>query len=217
MGYAAIGIPLMLLYLSSVGSLLSDCARGVFTPSLCCCLCSNCGYCCYDEKRMQDKERRTREKREQKERGQEWSYVRRTVPAPRASHCECLAPLVFCFAVLVVYICVGALVLCHLETSSSYLDGIFFCFMTLSTIGFGDSGVPYGVFSEESNQNRAEGNAIFWLSSLYILVGMALTSMCFNILHYEVVRRFKHNESSGGDGAEADKTTARPANNAVDS
>lgn len=32
---------------------MSRCARGVFTRALCCCLCSNCGYCCYDERRME--------------------------------------------------------------------------------------------------------------------------------------------------------------------
>lgn len=53
MGYASLGIPLTLVYLSSAGGLLSRCARGVFTRALCCCLCSNCGYCCYDERRMQ--------------------------------------------------------------------------------------------------------------------------------------------------------------------
>lgn len=66
-GYAALGIPLMLIYLSSVGSVLSWCARSVFSRSLCCCLCSKCGYCCYDEKLMQEKERRMRLKREQRE------------------------------------------------------------------------------------------------------------------------------------------------------
>lgn len=52
-GYASLGIPLTLVYLSSAGGLLSRCARGVFTRALCCCLCSNCGYCCYDERRME--------------------------------------------------------------------------------------------------------------------------------------------------------------------
>lgn len=67
MGYAMIGIPLTLLYLSSVGSILSRVARGVFSRALCCCLCSNCGYCCYDEKRMEEKERRMKKKRQQME------------------------------------------------------------------------------------------------------------------------------------------------------
>nr|CAI5852332.1 unnamed protein product [Callosobruchus analis] len=67
MGYAMVGIPLTLLYLSSVGSILSRVARGVFSRALCCCLCSNCGYCCYDEKRMAEKEKRMKKKRQQME------------------------------------------------------------------------------------------------------------------------------------------------------
>jgi len=65
--YAALGIPLMLLYLSAVGGLLARCARGVFTRALCCCLCSKCGYCCYDERQMQDRERRMRRRRQELE------------------------------------------------------------------------------------------------------------------------------------------------------
>lgn len=239
MGYAAVGIPLMLLYLSSVGSLLSNCARGVFTRSLCCCLCSNCGYCCYDEKRMQEKERRMRKKREQKEyekqiqtlsHNQEPFYVRspsstfttstsnnlvegdgiKTQASSTVLDSEYLnnddssepsgnflAPLSFCLLIMVAYICVGAFVLCRLETSWSYLDGIFFCFMTLSTIGYGDSVPPSSVLSTNTNQSRTEG---FWFCSLYILTGMALTAMCFNVVHDEIVHRLNHrfDESSGG-------------------
>ncbi|EDW00384.1 GH12835, partial [Drosophila grimshawi] len=65
--YAFFGIPLTLVYLSSTGSILAKVAREVFSKALCCCLCSNCGYCCYDEKRMAEKERRMKRKRQQEE------------------------------------------------------------------------------------------------------------------------------------------------------
>lgn len=112
---------------------------------------------------------------------------------------NCLAPISFCFAVKVIYICGGALVLCNLETSWTYLDGIFFCFMTLSTIGFGESVPPQSGLSTNINLIRTEQNLIVWFTSLYILVGMALTAMCFNILYYEVVRRLKHNDNESSD------------------
>lgn len=255
MGYAALGIPLMLIYLSSIGSLLSGCARGVFTKSICCCLCSNCGYCCYDEKMMQEKEHKMRKKREQKEYEQQIQsvhlhqepfYMRSPsstfttstsnnihspvcvdtdelkMSATRASsifmdsdclssnlsaapyikhekvpYGSCLAPISFCFVIMVGYICGGSAVLCHLEHSLSFLDSIFFCFMTLSTIGFGDSIPASSVFTTKSNQNIIEGNIAIWFCSLYILVGMALTAMCFNVVHDEVVYRLKihYNES----------------------
>ncbi|KAG8321064.1 hypothetical protein J6590_054199 [Homalodisca vitripennis] len=254
MGYAALGIPLMLIYLSSMGSLLSNCARHIFTRSLCCCLCSNCGYCCYDEKRMQEKERRMRKKREQKEYEQQMQtithhqepfYVRSPsstfttstsnnlhspvrvesdgikMAATRASStvldseclsadtsviepksfkdgANCLAPLTLCFLIMIFYICGGAVILCRLESSWSFLDSIFFCFMTLSTIGFGDSIPSASVLSTKIGPNRTGGSLIIWFCSLYILAGMALTAMCFNVVHDEIVHKLKHhyNESS---------------------
>ncbi|CAH2238887.1 jg13695 [Pararge aegeria aegeria] len=57
-GYAVIGIPLTLLYLSVVGALLSRLARSVFSQALCCCLCSKCGYCCLDERTIAVKNRK---------------------------------------------------------------------------------------------------------------------------------------------------------------
>lgn len=251
MGYAAVGIPLMLIYLSSMGSLLSNCARHIFTRSLCCCLCSNCGYCCYDEKRMQEKERRMRKKREQKEYEQQMQtlrhhqepfYVRspsstfttstsnnlhspvrvesdgikmaatRTCSTVLDSEClsadtsvveakdegNCLAPLTLCFLTMITYICGGAIVLCRLDSSWTFLDSIFFCFMTLSTIGFGDSIPSASVLSTKIGPNRSGGSLIIWFCSLYILAGMALTAMCFNVVHDEIVHKLKHhyNETS---------------------
>lgn len=60
--------------------------------------------------------------------------------------------------------------------------------MTLSTIGFGDSIPSTSVLST----NRSGGSLIIWFCSLYILVGMALTAMCFNVVHDEIVHKLKH-------------------------
>jgi hypothetical protein len=97
------------------------------------------------------------------------------------------------------YICGGAVVLTRLE-EWTFLEGSYFCFMSLSTIGFGDL-VPGGIISYHlANRNSSgrnagsfgSGNGTVWFCSLYILSGMALTAMCFNILHDEIVHRLKH-------------------------
>lgn len=80
--YATIGLPVMYMYLSSMGSLLSNCARHVFSRTLCCCLCSKCGYCCYDEKLMEEKERRMKRKRQQRE------YQQQIAAAMTARHSQ---------------------------------------------------------------------------------------------------------------------------------
>ncbi|CAD1476277.1 unnamed protein product, partial [Heterotrigona itama] len=143
-GYASLGIPLTLVYLSSTGGLLSRCARGVFTRALCCCLCSNCGYCCYDERRMEEKERRMRKKRQQEELAQQQQqqlqlqepfYVRanastftstveiKTSPKDEVSslgsgdrpNVTILAPISICLGAMLCYIVAGAFTLHKLD------------------------------------------------------------------------------------------------------
>jgi len=92
-----------------------------------------------------------------------------------------LAPICLCLCMMIVYIVIGAFVLYKLE-EWPLLDGIYFCFMALSTIGFGDL-VP-GL--------RKESTATLWFCSIYIMSGMALTAMCFNVLHDEIMHRIKH-------------------------
>lgn len=92
-----------------------------------------------------------------------------------------LAPILLCFSMMVIYIVLGALALIRLE-GWTFLDGIYFCFMSLSTIGFGDM-LP-GL--------RKEANLTTWFCSAYIMSGMALTAMCFNVVHEEIVHRIKH-------------------------
>ncbi|XP_025405389.1 uncharacterized protein LOC112679716 [Sipha flava] len=232
MVYALIGIPLMLVYLSSIGGLLAWCARGIFTRSLCCCLCSKCGYCCYDEKLMEEKERRMKLKRERKEydmhmktfsgHALEPYYVRpgdaddvfqrvsdraaamtassaaatSTAPAatstsPSIAAAEMAAdsasfvPLLLVgFAFMSAYIGCGAAVLHRLDTGGkTYLDCVFFCFMLLSTIGYGGSSRPL--------EMTLTSTVTVWFCSVYILSGMALTAMCFNIVHHGVSTKLK--------------------------
>ncbi|XP_003489462.1 TWiK family of potassium channels protein 7-like [Bombus vosnesenskii] len=214
-GYASLGIPLTLVYLSSAGGLLSRCARGVFTRALCCCLCSNCGYCCYDERRMEEKERRMRKKRQQEELAQQQQqlqlqepfYVRanastftstveiKTSPKDEVSslgsgdrpNVTILAPISICLGAMLCYIVAGAFTL-HKLDGWSFVDASYFCFMSLSTIGFGDM-VPGSYPRQSLYESR---NVTIWFCSFYIMSGMALTAMCFNILHDEIVHRLSH-------------------------
>ncbi|XP_036339419.1 signaling mucin MSB2-like [Rhagoletis pomonella] len=212
--YAIFGIPLTLVYLSSTGGILAKVAREVFSKALCCCLCSNCGYCCYDEKRMAEKERRMKRKRQQEELRkqqaalQEPYFVHDSFPTTEKQSnlagsgtqmlppdidslsasesrgsmhgLSILAPILLCLSMMVIYILIGAVVLYRLE-DWPILDGIYFCFMSLSTIGFGDM-LP-GL--------RRESTATTWFCSIYIMSGMALTAMCFNVIHEEIVHRIK--------------------------
>lgn len=228
-GYAVIGIPLTLLYLSVVGALLSRLARSVFSRALCCCLCTKCGYCCLDERTMTSKEHKEKVRRHDDYRSQtlhlqEPYYVRSpsgTIISASQAHgvsssakdksqslnflrdCDSmsctdtdskmslrglsiLAPISLCLAAIFVYIFFGAFVLYQLEGWSP-IDGVYFCFMSLSTIGFGH-------LAPGATQNNGASSGTIWFCSIYIMTGLALTAMCFNVLHDEIVHRLRHHE-----------------------
>lgn len=62
------------------------------------------------------------------------------------------------------------------------MDGSYFCFISLSTIGFGDI-VPGDKIYGKGNDFYTE---VFELSfvfcSIYLMLGMALIAMCFNLM-----------------------------------
>lgn len=72
------------------------------------------------------------------------------------------------------YVCGGAVLFSEWE-EWDMLDGSYFCFISLSTIGFGDI-VPGGtVYSENIEVS-------FIVCSMYLMLGMALIAMCFNLM-----------------------------------
>ncbi|XP_021937709.1 uncharacterized protein LOC110838648 [Zootermopsis nevadensis] len=99
-------------------------------------------------------------------------------------------PISLCLLIIVVYICGGALLFNRLE-NWTFLEGSYFCFTSLGTIGFGDL-IPglyhsYQVqYQTSASHSSAEQLSVF-ASSAYILVGMALIAMCFNLVQDEVV------------------------------
>ncbi|XP_022115266.2 potassium channel subfamily K member 18-like [Pieris rapae] len=229
-GYAVVGIPLTLLYLSVVGALLSRVVRSIFSRTLCCCLCVKCGYCCLDESTISSRERKEKVRRPEDYRTQtlhlqEPYYVRSPsgtiISASQANSlstnsikdknvglsflrdCDSmsctdtdskvslngfsiLAPISLCLAAIFTYISFGALILYQLEGWSP-VDGIYFCFMSLSTIGFGH-------LAPGMTQRNGASSGTVWFCSIYIITGLALTAMCFNILHDEIVHRLRHHE-----------------------
>ncbi|KFM74853.1 Two pore potassium channel protein sup-9, partial [Stegodyphus mimosarum] len=86
--------------------------------------------------------------------------------------------------ILVGYISGGA-VLFSLWEGWGFLDGSYFCFVTLSTIGFGDLVPGDSVISEGGSQEKLV------MCSLYLLFGMALIAMCFNLMQEEVIHKVR--------------------------
>ncbi|XP_015927814.1 potassium channel subfamily K member 18-like isoform X2 [Parasteatoda tepidariorum] len=93
---------------------------------------------------------------------------------------EVSVPITLCISIVVGYICGGAILFSYWE-GWDYSDSCYFCFITLTTIGFGDMVPGTAVLSEESQ-------LALGLCSLYLLFGMALLAMSFNLVQEEVTK-----------------------------
>ena len=90
-------------------------------------------------------------------------------------------PLTITMIVIGGYIFGGA-VLFGLWEGWDWLQSAYFCFITLSTIGFGDV-VPGTDF--ENSQAQAQ----LLLGSIYVMFGMAILSMCFSLMQDEIIAK----------------------------
>merc|ERR1719189_3135695 len=90
-------------------------------------------------------------------------------------------PIILSTLLVVVYIIGGAFLFREWE-GWSLLDSSYFCFITLTTIGFGDL-VP--------DQNDTDGEIRIALNALYLLFGIALICMSFNLVQEEVIKNVK--------------------------
>lgn len=102
---------------------------------------------------------------------EEWEEINKTA-----------VPLTVSLGIIGLYIVGGAVLFKYWEgwdTSQS----AYFCFITLSTIGFGDV-TPGRDFSDPT------ANAKLIMGTLYSLFGMAILSMCFTLMQEEMLAKF---------------------------
>ncbi|KAJ9596728.1 hypothetical protein L9F63_012251 [Diploptera punctata] len=93
-------------------------------------------------------------------------------------------PIWLCVFLVVTYILCGAALFMQWERWE-FLDSAYFCFITLTTIGFGDF-VP-----AKRVQNMDGAEISIALCSLYLLFGIALLAMSFNLVQEEVINNVK--------------------------
>lgn len=94
-------------------------------------------------------------------------------------------PIYFCFLLVVLYMLSGAFMF-YVWEGCSILDGAYFCFVTLSTIGFGD------IIPEKSlTANQTESKKRIILVVLYVLGGMTLIAMSFNIIYEQLAFKLR--------------------------
>ena len=91
-------------------------------------------------------------------------------------------PITTCLLVLLGYIMLGAALFSVWE-GWTILDGAYFCFTSLMTIGFGDfvPGDSY-IYNNSAAVSAVEGNAKMVLGAVYLLLGLAIIAMVFNLM-----------------------------------
>ncbi|GBP18819.1 TWiK family of potassium channels protein 18 [Eumeta japonica] len=83
-------------------------------------------------------------------------------------------PISVCVSILVGYVIFGSMIFGMWEKWDQ-LDGAYFCFISLSSIGFGDFVPGERVYTPTIETS-------FIVCSLYLMLGMALVAMCFNLM-----------------------------------
>lgn len=88
--------------------------------------------------------------------------------------------LIACLFLYVVLICLPAVIFCHTE-GWSYQDAHYFCFISLTTIGFGDH-----VVGDSENRNVYRTQWTKWvfkiLTTFYLLCGLSIIAIVFNVI-----------------------------------
>lgn len=93
-------------------------------------------------------------------------------------------PMWLTLLIMTAYILGGAVMFTIWEQDWNFLEGSYFCFITLSTIGFGDF-VPGTSLDSWAAQEK-------WIMCcFYLLFGMAMQAMCFHLMQEEVRDRFR--------------------------
>ena len=97
-------------------------------------------------------------------------------------------PLWICAVLVVSYVLGGAGLFSTWE-KWGFLDSAYFCFVTLATIGFGDF-VPRS--SQKAGFGGYSDEISIALCSVYLLFGISLLVMTFNLMQEEVSQRVRN-------------------------
>ncbi|KAL3856949.1 hypothetical protein ACJMK2_011655 [Sinanodonta woodiana] len=172
MVYAVIGIPLMLLCVTNIGSILASCVRALYGRTLCISCRRNVvrffkrkiGRSNVSISRIEFNVKSNRNEGVTTEHHHVTEEVR--------------VPILLSLILMVWYVIFGAIMFSIWEKDWDMLIGSYFCFTTLSTIGFGDF-VP-GHHNEDWNDHAKQVGC-----ALYVLLGLSLVAMCFDLIQNE--------------------------------
>lgn len=206
MFYALLGIPLTLLCLTNIGSSFAHCFR-FFYKYLCQFMVCLCCPSSYRKKRtfqgptnttttpgsmrsVSSKRSKPRDADislvEQGNGGQDVPDKAYSADDPSNMKVtfkeEIRVPMSVSLIIITSYVFGGAVLFSLWEEDWDYLIGAYFCFVTLSTIGFGD--FVFGAGKDLDNNEK------LITCALYLVMGLSIIAMCFNLMQEEVRAKF---------------------------
>ncbi|XP_044764164.1 potassium channel subfamily K member 18 isoform X2 [Coccinella septempunctata] len=211
--YAIIGMPLFLLYLSNIGDIMAKSFKWIYANV---CLCRWCPgvasrraerkrradrmiYYSYEEEGScsTDQDMQMEDAKSQRAVSREQSETTETEDdeeSETSSDVQSVTvPITVCLMIMVGYICFGGFLFCKWE-DWKFLEAAYFCFISLSTIGFGDL-VPGDKIIGHSDVDEVLVDEVFELRfvfcAAYLMLGMALIAMCFNLMQEEVIHKIR--------------------------
>ncbi|XP_063695667.1 potassium channel subfamily K member 17 [Culicoides brevitarsis] len=189
--YAIIGMPLFLLYLSLIGDILAKSFKWTYAKFCLCRICPGVA------RKRAIRERSKKNSTEEPENNYSISdidfnendlYNNEIENEITGDTHTVTVPLTVCIAIMIGYIIFGASLFARWE-NWNLLDGSYFCFISLSSIGFGDI-VP-GLSLKNPEDKERLVDVSFILCAVYLLLGMALIAMCFSLMQEQVVYKLR--------------------------
>lgn len=174
--YACVGIPIIMLYLSTIGEALARRVRALYSRA---CPARPAPPACRarlpcDARDKFDRQRRT-----------PFQAALNLDSFSGGYHWTCRdhtrVPIILSLLLIVLYIALGTFVF-HTTERWNLVDGCYFSFASLATIGFGD--LKPGLYASTISA-KAEDVAV-GVCCLYILVGIVVIAMCFNLIQEDM-------------------------------